>query len=98
MSDNYKGYRVPKILIGYAVKYYFRYKLSLRDVQDIMWDRGLSVSHQSISNWIRDFGPLYAQSFCRMCCVRIEKGLFSDFKIENQSLNYAKNLFKFGTF
>lgn len=62
MSDYYKGYRVPKILIGYAVRYYFRYKLSLRDVQDIMLDRGLSVSHQSISDWIRDLGSLYAQA------------------------------------
>ena len=62
MSENYKGYRVPKVLIGYAVRYYLRYKLSLRDVRDIMFDRGLEVSHQSISDWIRDFGPLYAQA------------------------------------
>lgn len=62
MSEHYKGYRIPKSLIGFAVRYYYRYKLSLRDVRDIMLDRGLEISHQTISDWIRDFGPLYAQA------------------------------------
>jgi putative transposase len=68
MSEHYKGYRIPKSLIGFAVRYYYRYKLSLRDVRDIMLDRGLEVSHQTISDWIRDFGPLYAQAIRKTRC------------------------------
>lgn len=62
MSETYKGYRVPKCLIGYAVRYYLRYKLSLRDVRDILLDRGLEVSHEAIRTWVNDFAPVYAQS------------------------------------
>lgn len=62
MSDYYKGYRVPKSLIGFAIRYYLHYKLSLRDARDIMIDRGLEVSHETIRSWIQDFGPLYTQS------------------------------------
>lgn len=50
MSETYKRYRVPKSLIGLAVRYYLRYKLNLRDVRDIMLDRSLEVFHAIIRN------------------------------------------------
>jgi len=62
MSEDYKEYPIPKSLIGFAVRYYYRHKLRLRDVRDIMFDRSLEISHQTISDWIRDFGPLHTQA------------------------------------
>ncbi|MDC0344926.1 IS6 family transposase [Alphaproteobacteria bacterium] len=60
MRSHYKCHRVPKDIIGFAVKYYFRYKLSLRDVSDLLLDRGIQVSYESIRKWIHKWGPLYA--------------------------------------
>lgn len=68
MSEKYKGYRIPKTLIGYAVRLYFRYKLSLRDVSELLMERGLTVTYESIRLWIKNFGPVYAQA------IRKKKG------------------------
>ena len=62
MSDHYKGYRLPKSIIGYAVRLYFRYKLSLRDVSEILIERGIDVTYESIRLWVKNLGPLYAQA------------------------------------
>ena len=62
MANNYKGYRVPKSIIGFAVRYYYRYKLSLRDVSEILLDRCISVTYETIRQWVKKWGTLYAQS------------------------------------
>ena len=62
MTDHYKGYRVPKSIIGFAVRYYFRYKLSLRDVSELLLDRCISVTYETIRHWVNKWGTLYAQS------------------------------------
>ncbi len=43
-----KGFRHPPIVIAYAVWVYHRFALSLRDVEDLMAERGVIVSHESI--------------------------------------------------
>lgn len=68
MNEKYKGYRTPKALIGYAVHLYFRYKLSLRDVSDLLIERGLTVTYESIRLWVKNLGPMYAQA------IRKKKG------------------------
>ena len=70
MSERYKGYRVPKAVIGYAVRLYFRYKLSLRDVSELLIERGFCVTYESIRLWVKNLGPVYAQAIRkkkRMC-------------------------------
>ena len=62
MANNYKGYRVPKSIIGFAVRYYFRYKLSLRDVSELLLDRNIEVTYESIRQWVKKWGTLYAQA------------------------------------
>lgn len=58
MEDKYKGYRTPKIIIGYIVKKYYRYKLSLRDVSEMLLERGLEVSYETIRKWCKTCGPV----------------------------------------
>lgn len=69
MDEKYKGYRIPKDLIGYAVRLYLRYKLSLRDVSELLMERGLTVTYESIRLWVKNLGPTYAQA------IRKKKGL-----------------------
>jgi len=62
MPDKYKGYRYPKSVVGYAVRLYHRYKLSFRDVRDILLERGVDVSHETIRAWCGQWGPVYAKA------------------------------------
>jgi putative transposase len=56
----FHGYRFPPEIIGHAVWLYFRFHLSLRDVQDLLAERGLVVSHEPIRQWCDTFGPTFA--------------------------------------
>ncbi len=62
MPDKYKGYRYPKSVVGYAVRFYHRYKLSFRDVRDILLERGVDVSHETIRAWCAQWGTVYAKA------------------------------------
>ena len=56
----FRGYRFPPEIISHAVWLYFRFHLSLRDVQDLLAERGLVVSHESVRQWCETFGPTFA--------------------------------------
>ena len=58
--DAFKGYRFPHEIISHAVWLYYRFSLSLRDVEDILAYRGVDFSHQTIHEWEQRFGPLFA--------------------------------------
>ncbi len=61
MRDHYKGYCLPKSVIGFAVRYYYRCKISLRDLSEMLEDRGLSVTYETIRNCCQTWGPVYAR-------------------------------------
>jgi len=48
-------YRFPSEIILLCVRWYLRYKLTLRDLEEMMLERGIPVSHESIRNWIQKF-------------------------------------------
>lgn len=52
-----KGYRFPKPIISYAVYLYHRFSLSYRDVQELLFERGIDVSHETVRVWCAKFGP-----------------------------------------
>src|SRR5918911_3480966 len=59
-TSAYRGHRFPPEIISYAVWLYFRFHLSFRDVQDLLAERGVVVSHEAIRQWCTKFGPTYA--------------------------------------
>ena len=61
----YKRHRFPADVIRQAVWLYFRYTLSLRDVEDLLAERGIEVSYQTIRCWTRKFGQLFGQNLRR---------------------------------
>ena len=68
MSDNspiYRGYRFPPVIISHAVWLYYRFCLSFRDVEDLLAERGLAVSYETIRQWSRKFGSEYARRLKR---------------------------------
>ena len=59
-SKMYKRYRFPAEIIQYAVWLYHRFNLSHRDIEDLLAERGISVSYEAIRLWCNRFGPKYA--------------------------------------
>ena len=55
-----KGFRFPRSVIGYAVWAYHRFTLSLRDVEDLLAARGITVSYETIRDWVARFGVQFA--------------------------------------
>ena len=61
----YKRHRFPPEIISYAVWLYFRFNLSHRDVEDLLAERGIIVSYESIRYWCIKFGSIYTRRLKR---------------------------------
>jgi len=64
-TTTYKRHRFPPEIIQYAVWLYHRFSLSHRDIEDLLAERGISVSYESIRLWCNKFGPKYAKRLKR---------------------------------
>jgi putative transposase len=63
--NTYKRHRFPPDIISYAVWIYYRFNLSHRDIEDLLAERGITVSRESIRLWCNKFGPKYARRLKR---------------------------------
>src|SRR6266478_165205 len=59
---SYARHRFPPVVIRYAVWLYLRFTLSYRDVEDLLAERGLEVSNETIRRWVLKFGPAIARN------------------------------------
>jgi putative transposase len=57
---DYDGYRFPPAIIQQAIWLYFRFTLSFRDVEDLLAERGITVSYETVRRWVKHFGPMIA--------------------------------------
>src|SRR6476659_1952240 len=62
---SYVGYRFPPVIIQQAVWLYARFTLSFRDVEDLLAERGILVSYETVRRWVRYFGPMIAAELRR---------------------------------
>ena len=60
-APNYHGYRFPPEIIGHAVWLYHRCCLSFRDAEDLLAQRGITVSYETTQQWCQTFGLDYAR-------------------------------------
>ena len=67
-----KGFRFPREIIAYAVWAYHRFTLSTADVEDLLAERGVSVSREAIRLWVNRFGCHFAD------CIKRERPRFAD--------------------
>lgn len=61
----YRRHRFPPDVIAHAVWLYFRFPLSLRMVEDLLAERGIIVSHQTVRAWAEKFGRAFAKGIRR---------------------------------
>ncbi|HQX26702.1 MAG TPA: IS6 family transposase [Alphaproteobacteria bacterium] len=59
--DPFKYYKTSPEIIKLAVMYYVRYPLSLRQVEDILHERGIDICHETVRYWWNKFGHLFAK-------------------------------------
>ena len=57
---SYAGYRFPPEVIHQAIWLYLRFTLSFRDVEDLLAERGIAVSYETVRRWVNHFGPMIA--------------------------------------
>lgn len=58
--DPFKYFKMSPEIIRLAVMLYVRFPLSLRNVEDLLHERGIDVSHETVRNWWHRFGPMFA--------------------------------------
>ena len=63
--SNYHVYRFPPEIISHAVWLYHRFCLSFRDAEDLLAQRGITVTYETIRHWCHTFGPDYARRLRR---------------------------------
>jgi putative transposase len=65
VAPSYKGFRFPVKIISHCVWLYHRFPLSFREVEELMLQRGIVVSHETVRQWCAKFGQTYANGLRR---------------------------------
>ena len=61
----YRRHRFPPEIIQYAIWLYLRFTLSYRDVEELLAERGLDISYETVRRWVLKFGPGIARRLRR---------------------------------
>ncbi|WP_413992301.1 IS6 family transposase [Labrys okinawensis] len=64
-SISYARHRFPPTVIQHAVWLYLRFCLSYRDIEDLLAERGLDISYETVRRWVAKFGPRFARELRR---------------------------------
>jgi transposase-like protein len=65
MTISFARHQFPPEIIRHAAWLYVRFPLSYRDVEDLLAERGLDVSYETVRRWVLKFGPLFARELRR---------------------------------
>lgn len=60
MANPFRYFKTSPEVIGLAVMLYVRFPLSLQNVEDLLHERGIDVSHETVRCWWNRFGPMFA--------------------------------------
>lgn len=77
--DPFKYYKTSPEIIKLAMMYYIRYPLSLRQVEDILHERGIDICHETIRYWWNKFGVLFAKNMKKKPKYQIGVGTLMKF-------------------
>ena len=65
MTTPYRGFRFLKAIIQHAIWLYLRFTFSLRDVEELLAERGIGVTYETVRVWAARFEPLIARRLRR---------------------------------
>ena len=84
----YKRHRFSPEIIQYVVWLYHRFNLSARDIEDLMAERGIAVSYESIRLWCIKFGLKYAKRLKRRHCSYGDTFYFDEVFVRIRGVHY----------
>ena len=64
-TDPFKGFHSSPDIFRLAVMLYVRFPLSLRNVEDLLHERGIDICHETVRYWWNRFGPMFAAEIRR---------------------------------
>jgi putative transposase len=70
---SYSRHQFPPEVIRHAIWLYLWFTLCYRDVEELLAERGLKISYETIRRWILKFGPAFARNLRRLCRLRQTK-------------------------
>src|SRR5215207_6041096 len=62
---SYARHRFPAEIIRHATWLYLRFTLSYRDVEELLAERGIETSYETVRRWVLKFGPMFARNLRR---------------------------------
>ena len=74
---SYRRHRFPPVVIQHAVWLYLRFTLSYRDVEDLLAERGLDISYETVRSWVLKFGPVIAGGCGGVALARAIDGIWT---------------------
>jgi putative transposase len=76
MNENlFRNFKASPEVIRLAVMMYVRFPLSLRNVEDLLCERGIDITHETVRYWWNRFGPVFSKSIRKR---RIDNRLYSN--------------------
>ena len=75
MALRYSRHRFPPEIIQHAIWLYLRFTLSYRDVEELLAERGLEVSYDTVRRWVLNFGATVAQRLRKRPRARVTDGI-----------------------
>jgi transposase-like protein len=88
---SYSGYRFPPEIIQQAIWLYVRFTLSFRDVEDLLAERGILVSYESVRRWVNHFGPMIAADLRKRSVAEVTE---QDVQIEDGKIELYRTKLK----
>jgi transposase-like protein len=67
---SYSRHRFPPPVIQHSIWLYLRFTLSYRDVEDLLAERGLDISYETVRRWVLKFGPMIARKLRSAAAAR----------------------------
>jgi len=87
-SPSYRQHRYPAEIIAHCVRLYYRFPLSYRGVEELMLERGVVVSYETIRRWCHKFGPVFAAGLRRRRPQPKDKWHMDEVQIKMQGKTY----------
>jgi putative transposase len=73
MSNPFRYFKTSPEIIRLAVMMYIRFPLSLRNVEDLLHERGIDVTHETVRFWWNRFGPMMAREIKKRRCQQLRR-------------------------
>jgi putative transposase len=89
---SYRRHRFPPVIIQHAVWLYLRFTLSYRDVEELLPERGLDVSYETVRCWVLKFGPMIARWLRQHRLGRAIAGIWTRVRRERTTSNGSAEL------